>query len=138
MRNIEYNNIEMYSTYNQGKSVFGERFIKTLKSRVYKCMTSISRNVYNDKLDDIVNRFNYTYYRTIKMKSVDVKDNTYIDFGKKVNDKNPKFKIGDYVKMSKYKEVFAKGYNPNWSEEVYVAAGSEKIDFYLLKCIVEQ
>ena len=138
MRNIEYNNIEMYSTYNQGKSVFGERFIKTLKSRVYKCMTSISRNVYNDKLDDIVNRFNYTYYRTIKMKSVDVKDNTYIDFGKKVNDKNPKFKTGDYVKMSKYKKVFAKGYNPNWSEEVYVAAGSEKIDFYLLKCIVEQ
>ena len=138
MRNIEYNNIEMYSTYNQGKSVFGERFIKTLKSRVYKCMTSISRNVYNDKLDDIVNRFNYTYYRTIKMKSVDVKNNTYIDFGKKVNDKNPKFKIGDHVKMSKYKKVFAKGYNPNWSEEVYVAAGSGKIDFYLLKCIVEQ
>ena len=78
-------------------------------------MTSVSKNVYSDKLDDIVNRYNNTY-RTIKMKPVDVKDNTYIDFGKESNDKDPKFKVGDLVSISKYKNIFAKGYTPNWSE----------------------
>ena len=72
-----------------------------------------------DKLD-IVNEYSNTYYRTIKMKPVDVKDNTYIDFLKKVNDKDPKFKVGDYVRISKYRNIFAKGYTPNWSEEVFV------------------
>ena len=83
-------------------------------------MTSISKNVYIDKLDDIVDEYNNTYHRTIKMKPVDVKDNTYIDFKKEVNDKDPKFKIGDHVRISKQKNVFAKGYTPNWSEEVFV------------------
>ena len=76
-------------------------------------MTSISKNVYIDKLDDIVNEYNNTYHRTIKMKPVDVKDNTYIDSSKEVNDKNPKFKVGDPVRISKYKNIFAKGYTPN-------------------------
>ena len=83
-------------------------------------MTSISKNVYIDKLDDIVNEYNNTYHRTIKMKPVDVKDNTYIDSNKEVNDKDPKFKVGDHVRISKYKNIFAKGYTPNWSEEVFV------------------
>ena len=83
-------------------------------------MTSISKNVYIDKLDDIVNEYNNTYHRTIKMKPVDVKDNTYIDFKKEVNDKDPKFKIGDHVRISKQKNVFAKGYTPNWSHEDFV------------------
>ena len=83
-------------------------------------MTVIAKNLYIDKLDDIVNEYNNTYHRTIKMKPVDVKDNTYIDFKKEVNDKDPKFKVGDYVRISKYKNVFAKGYMPNWSEEVFV------------------
>ena len=83
-------------------------------------MTSISKNVYIDKLDDIVNEYNNTYHRTIKMKPVDVKDNTYIDFKKEVNDKDPKFKIGDHVRISKQKNVFAKGYTPNWSQEDFV------------------
>ena len=82
-------------------------------------MTAISKNVYIDKLDDIVNEYNNTY-RTIKMKPVDVKDNTYIDFEKEVNDKDPKFKVGDHVRISKYKNIFAKGYTPNRSEEVFV------------------
>ena len=69
----------MYSIHNEGKSVFAEKFIRTLKTKIYKYMTSISKNVYMDKLDDIVNEYNNTY-RTIKMKSVDVKDNIYIDF----------------------------------------------------------
>ena len=73
-----------------------------------------------DKLDDLVDEYNNTYHRTIKMKSVDVKDNAYIDFKKEVNDKDPKFKVGDYVRISKYKNIFAKGYTPNWSEEVFV------------------
>ena len=83
-------------------------------------MTSISKNVYIDKLVDIVNEYDNTYDRTIKMKPVDVKDNTYIDSNKEVNDKDPKFKVGDHVRISKYKNIFAKGYMPNWSEEVFV------------------
>ena len=83
-------------------------------------MTSISKNVYIDKLDDIVNEYNNTYHRTIKMKPINVKDNTYINIGKKVNDKDPKFKVGDYVRIPRYKNIFAKGYTPNWSEEIFV------------------
>ena len=83
-------------------------------------MTSILKNVYIDKLDDIVNEYNNTKHKTIKMKPTDVKDNTYIDFGKEVNDNNPKFKVGDHVRISKYKNIFNKGYTPNWSEEVCV------------------
>ena len=71
-------------------------------------MTAISKNVYIDKLDDIVNDCNNTYHRTIKMKPIDVTDNTYIDFKKEVNDKDPNFKIGDHVRISKYKNIFTK------------------------------
>ena len=103
----------MYSTHNEGKSVIAERFIRTLKNKIYKYMTSISKNVYIDKLDDIVNKYNNTYHSTIKMKPVDVKSNTYIDSSKEINNKDPKFKIGDFVRISKYKNIFAKGYTPN-------------------------
>ena len=85
-------------------------------------MTSISKNVYIDKLDDIVNEYNNTYHRTIKMKPVDVKDNTYIDFKKDVYDKDPKFKVGGHVRISKYKDIFPKGYTPNWSKDVLVVS----------------
>ena len=81
-------------------------------------MTSILKNVYIDKLNDIVNEYNNTYHRTIKMKPVDVKNNAYIDFGKEVND--PKFKIGIHVTISKCRNILAKRYTPNWSEEVFV------------------
>ena len=114
--------IEMYSIHNEGKPVAVERFIRTLKTKTYKYMTSVSKNVYIDKLDDIVNEYNNTYHRTIKMKPVDVKDNTYIDFKKEVNDKDPKFKVGDHVRISKYKNIFAKGYTPNWSVEASVVS----------------
>ena len=110
----------MYSTHNEGKSVVAERFIRMLKSKLYKYMTSISKNVYINKLDDIVNEYNNTYHITIKMKPIDVKDNTYINTSKKINNKDPKFKVGDHVRISKYKNIFAKGYMPNWSEEVFV------------------
>ena len=114
------NDIEMYSIHNEGKSVVAERFIRTLKNKIYKYMTSVSKNVYINKLDDIVNEYNNTYYITIKMKPIDVEDNTYIDFEKEVNDKDPKLKVGDHVRISKYKNFFAKGYTPNWSKEVFV------------------
>ena len=117
---IKENDIEMYSTNNEGKSVIAERCIRTLKTKIHKYMTSVSKNVYIDKLDDIVDEYNNTYHRTIKMKPFDVKDNTYIDFKKEVNDKNPKFKVGDHVRISKYKNMFAKRYMPNWSEEIFV------------------
>ena len=117
---LKNNDIEMYSIHNEGKSVIAERFIRTLKNKIYKYMTAISKNVYIDKLDDIVNEYNNTCHRTIKMKPVDVKDNTYIDFKKEINDKDPKFKVDDHVRISKYKNIFAKGYTPNWSEEVFV------------------
>ena len=83
-------------------------------------MTSISKNVYIDKLDYIVNEYNNTYHTTIKMKPTEVKDNTYINTSKKINNKDLKFKVGDRVRISKYKNIFAKGYMPNWSEEVFV------------------
>ena len=87
----------MYSIHNERKSVVAERFIRTLKTKTYKYMASVLKNVYIDKLDDIVNQYNNTYHRTIKMKPVDVKDNVYIDFSKEVNNKDSKFKVGDHV-----------------------------------------
>ena len=83
-------------------------------------MTSISKNVYTDKLDDIVNEYNDAYHRTIKMKPIDVKDKKYINIDKELNDNDPRFKVGDHVRISKYKNIFAKGFTPNWSEEVFV------------------
>ena len=83
-------------------------------------MTSISKNVHIDKSDDIVDEYNNAKHRTIKIKPMDVKDNTYIDFGKEVRYNDPKFKDGDHVRIPKYKNIFAKGYTPNWSEEIFV------------------
>ena len=117
---LQNNDIVMISIHNKGKSLVAERIIRTLKNKIYKYITSISKNVYIDKLNDIVNEYNNTYHRTIKMKPIDVKDNTYINTDKEVNDKDPKYKLGDYVRISKYKNFFSKGYTPNWSEEVFV------------------
>ena len=99
---IEKNAIGMYSTHNEGKSVVAEGFIRTLKNKIYKHMTSISVNVYTDQLDDIVNKNDNTYHSTIKMKPVNVKSNTYINSSKEVNDRHPKFKIDDIARISKY------------------------------------
>ena len=76
--------------------------------------------MYIGKLDDTVHKYNNKKHRTIIMKPIDVKDNTYIDFGKEVNDNDPKFKVRDHVRILKYKNIFAKGYTPNWSEEIFV------------------
>ena len=113
------NDIIMYSTYNEGKSVVAERFIRTLKSKLYKHMTAIDKNVYYDVLDDIVNKYNNTKHSTIKMKPIDVRDNkrVYID---KHSEKRSRFKVGDRVRISKFKNIFAKGYTPNWSKEIFI------------------
>ena len=113
------NDIIMYSTYNEGKSVVAERFIRTLKNKLYKHMTATGKNVYSDVLDDIVNEYNNTKHNTIKMKPKDVGDNkrVYID---KHTEKDSRFKVGDRVRISKFKNIFAKGYTPNWSREIFI------------------
>ena len=113
------NDINMYSTYNEGKSVAAEGFIRTLKNKLYKHMTATGKNVYYDVLDDVVNKYNNTKHSTIKMKPIDVKNNkrVYID---EHNEKDSKFKVGDRVRISKFKNIFAKGYTPNWSSEIFI------------------
>ena len=113
------NNIIMYSTYNEGKSVVAERFIRTLKNKLYKHMTATGKNVYY-VLDDIVNEYNNTKHNTIKMKPKDVGNNNkrvYID---EHNEKRSRLKVGDKVGISKFKNIFAKGYTPNWSREIFI------------------
>ena len=105
----------MYSTHSEGKSVVAEKSITTLKNKIYKYIISISKNVYIDKLDDIVNKQNNTY-STIKVKPVNVKLNIYISNG--IN--GTEFKISDIVRISKHKNIFAEGHVSNWSEEVFV------------------
>ena len=105
MKSFLKNNDIMHATYNEVKSVIAERFIRTLKNKIYKYMTSVSKNVHINKLGDIVNKYNNTYHKAIEMKTVDVKSNTYIDFIKEINSKDAKFKIGD--RISKYKNIFA-------------------------------
>ena len=117
---LQNNSIEMYSRHDEGKSVVAKRFIRTLGNKIYKYMTSISKNVHIDKLDDIMNKYNNAYHSTIKMKPADVKSNTCIQSSKEINDRDLKFETSDIVKISKSKNIFAKGYTPNWSEEVFV------------------
>ena len=87
----------MHSVQNEGEFVVAERFIRTLKNKICKYMTSISQNVYIDKLDDIVNKYNNTYHKYVKMKPADAKPRVYIDLNKENNKEGPKFKVGDYV-----------------------------------------
>ena len=110
----------MYSTHNEGKSVVARRFIRTLKNKIYKYMTAISKNVYFDVLDDIVGEYNNTYQKTIKMKPIDIKNYSFTEYNEESNEKDPKFKINDHVRISRYKNIFAKGYAPNWSEEIFI------------------
>ena len=113
------NDIIMYSTYNEGKSVVAERFIRTLKNKLYKRMTATGKNVYYDVLYDVVNKYNNTKHSTIKMKPKDVGNNerVYIDEN---NEKDSSFKVGDRVRISKFQNIFAKGYTPNWSKKIFI------------------
>ena len=122
---MKRNNIEMYSTYNKGNSIVAERFIRTLKNKIFKQMTVSSKNIYFNVLDGIVNKYNNTVHRTVKMKPIEVMDDSYAEYNEnsiKLNSdkKDPNFKVGDNVRVSKYKNIFGKGYTPNWSEEPFV------------------
>ena len=119
---LKINNIEMYSTYNEWKSVVAERFIRTLKNKIFKHMTAISKKFYFDVLDDIVEKYNNTVRRTIKMTPIDFRDDSYAEYNENFHKKDPKFKVCDHVSISKYKNIFAKGFAPNWSEEVFVVS----------------
>ena len=110
----------MYSTHSEGKSVVAERFIRTLKNKFFKHMTVASKNVYFTFLEDIVNKYKNTYHKTNKMKSVDVKSTSYTENNVDSNEKDPKFQVGDHVRMSKYENIFVKGYAPNWTKKVFV------------------
>ena len=110
----------MYSTINRGKFVVVERFIGTLKIKIYKDMAAVSKNVYIDKVDEIVYKYNKTYQRATKMKPTNVNQGTYIDYGIRNNDKDAKFKVGDCGRIPKYKNIYLKDYTPNWSKEVFV------------------
>ena len=117
---MKINNIEIYSTYNEGKTVVADRFIRTLKNNDFKHMTTISKKNYIDELDDIVNKYNNTVHRTIKIEPIDVTGDFYAEYSEDFNKKGPKFKVNDHVRIFKYKNVFAKGYVPSWSEEVFI------------------
>ena len=117
---LEDNGINMYSTHNEGKSVAAERFIRTLKNKFFKHMTVASKNVYFTFLEDIVNKYKNTYHKTNKMKPVDVKSTSYTEYNVDSNEKDPKFQVGDHVRMSKYENIFVKGYAPNWTKKVFV------------------
>ena len=113
------NDVIMHSTYNESKSVIAEIFIRTLKNKLYKHTTAIGKNVYYDVLDDVVNEYNSNKHSTIKMKPIDVIDNkrVYID---EHNEKDSRFKVDDRVRICKFKNIFAKGYTPNWSKEIFI------------------
>ena len=112
--------VGIYSTYNEGKSVVAERFIRTLKNKLYKHMTGTGKKVYYDVLDDVVNQYKNTKHSTIKMKPIDVGDNNKKCILMSIMKKSARFNVGDRVRISKFKIIFAKGYTPNWSKEIFI------------------
>ena len=118
---LRINNIEMYSAYNEGKSVVAERFIRTLKNKIFKHMMAVSKIVYFDVLDNIVRKYNNTVLRSIKMKPMNVTSDSYAEYNEDSNEKDPTFKVGDRVRISKYQNIIAKGYTQNWFKAFVVS-----------------
>ena len=117
---LSNNDIIMYSTFNEGKSAVVDRFIRTLKNKLYKHMTAINKNVYYNVLDDVVNEYNNTKHNTIKIKPKDVGDDNSRVYIEQHNKKSARFNVGDRVRISKFKNIFAKGHTPNWSKEIFI------------------
>ena len=117
-RFLKINNIKMYSTYHERKSVVAERFIRTLKNKIFNHMTAVSKNAYFDVLDTNFDQYNSTVHRSIKIKPIDVTFDSYAEDNKDSNEKDPKFKVGDHVRISKYTNIFAKVHIQNCSKEV--------------------
>ena len=108
---------------DQGGEFYNNLFKRFLKiSNIDKHMAAVPKNVYFDVLDDIADKYNNTVHRTIKMKPTDVTSDSYAEHNQDSNLTKPKFKVGDHVRISKYKNIFAKGYTQNWSEEVFVVS----------------
>ena len=93
-----------------------------LKNKIFKHMLAVLKNVYFDALDDIVNKQNKTVHRSIKMKPIDTTSDSYAEYNEDSNEKDPKFKVGDHVRILKYKNIFVKGYTQNWIEELFVVS----------------
>ena len=118
---VTRNDIEIHSTHNELKPAVAEKFMRKFKNEIYKYIISVLKNVYtNNELDDIVNKCNNRYHIAIKMKSFDIETGTYVDFDIEKDDADPKFKVDDHIRISKYKNIFAKDCIPNCSEEVTV------------------
>ena len=109
MRFLKINNIEVYSTYNEEKSVVAERFIRTLENKI-KHMTAVSKNVYFDVLDDILDKYNNTVHRSIKMKPIDVTSDSYAEYNEDSNKKILNSKLVIILEFQNAKNIFAKGY----------------------------
>ena len=109
-RFLKINSIEMYSTYNEGKSAVAKRYVEkgTLKNKIFKHMTAVSKNLYFDVLDDIVNKHNNGVHRSIKMKPIDVTSGSYAEYNEDSNVTKPKLKVGVHVRISKYKKFLIK------------------------------
>ena len=110
----------MYSKYKEGKSVVPERYIRTLKNKIFKNMTAISKSADFNVLDDIINKYNQKVYRAIKIKPRKVTFDSYAEYNEDSNEKVSKLKVGDQIRISKYKNIFAKGCTQNWCEEVFI------------------
>ena len=110
----------MYSTYYELKSIVAESFMRTPKNKIFKHMTAISKYVYFDVLDDIVNKYINTVHRSIIKKPIDITSDSYAEYIEDSDKIEPKFKVGDRTRISKYKNIFTKGYTQNWSEEVFI------------------
>ena len=130
-RFFKISNTEMYSRYNEGKSVVAERFIRILKNKIFNYMTAVSKNIYFDVLDDIVNKYSNTVYRTIKMKPIDVVSDSYAECNEDSNEKDLKFKVGDHVRISKYKIILLKD-TLKFGQKKFLLLSKLKMQFCLL------
>ena len=122
-RFLKNNNIESYSTCDERKSAVAERFITTLKNKIFNHITAVSKNDYFNVLGDVVDKWNKTVHKIIKMKPID----SFAECNEYSNEKDPKFKTGDRVRISKYKHIFVKGFTQNWSEEVSIISKVKNI-----------
>ena len=125
----------MYSTYNEGKSVVAERFIRTLKNKIFKHITAISKNVFFDMFGDIDKKYNNTVHRTTKMKQIDVTSVSYAEYNEGSYKNQPKFKVCDHVRKSKYKTIFAKDTLKN-GQKKFLSLAKSKILFRVLMLLV--
>ena len=116
---LDNNDILMHSTYNKGKSVIAERFIKTLKSKIYKKMTTNDSKSYLPYLNKLVDQYNNTYHHSIGKKTINA-DYSALAENTESNSKAPKFQVNDRVRITMYKNIFSKGYTENWSGEIFI------------------